>query len=169
MKFLAIIIIFVIGISIIPNYAEAQTYESVCKALSKAHTKYGSPINQEKYEKCIEDYERDDFWRSARYWALGIFFLILFAVIGTAVLKRGSKPITTPYDTSYTYTPIVRKGWTVDEKEHVRIRQDGKCAHCNKPPPRWEYHHVNGDRSDNSLDNCEGLCPNCHSVETHES
>jgi len=48
-------------------------------------------------------------------------------------------------------------------------RQDGKCAKCQKPPPaRWEYHHIDGDRNNISLENCEGLCPNCHSIETHE-
>jgi hypothetical protein len=64
--------------------------------------------------------------------------------------------------------PSPRYGWTPQQKEEVRERQYGKCAHCGRPPPRWEYHHVNGDRSDNSMSNCEGLCPNCHSVETHE-
>ena len=53
------------------------------------------------------------------------------------------------------------------EKEKVRTRQDGKCAKCQKPPPaRWEYYHIDGDRTNNSLDNCEGLCPNCYSIKT---
>lgn len=59
-----------------------------------------------------------------------------------------------------------RRGWTEEEKEQVRYRQDGRCRKCGKPPPRWEYHHRDGNRSNNSLSNCEGLCPNCHSVET---
>ena len=63
---------------------------------------------------------------------------------------------------------LIRHGWTPNEKEQVRIRQDGKCAHCGNPPPRWHYHHVDGNRSNNSMNNCEGLCPNCHDVETHE-
>ena len=59
-----------------------------------------------------------------------------------------------------------RKGWTQSQKEKVRNRQNGKCASCEKYPPRWEYHHINKDRSDNSMDNCEGLCPNCHTAKT---
>ena len=62
---------------------------------------------------------------------------------------------------------IIRKGWTEIEKEQVRIRQDGKCQKCGRPPPRWEYHHKDGNRSNDSISNCEGLCPNCHSVKTH--
>ena len=49
------------------------------------------------------------------------------------------------------------------------IRENGrKCFHCgistleDKPVP-LECHHKNGDRGDNSLDNLELLCPNCHS------
>ena len=63
---------------------------------------------------------------------------------------------------------IIRKGWTEIEKEQVRIRQEGKCQKCGRPPPRWEYHHKDGDRSNDSISNCEGLCPNCHSVKTHD-
>ena len=64
--------------------------------------------------------------------------------------------------------PIERKGWTESEKEQVRINQDGKCAICQKPPPRWEYDHIDGNRSNDSVSNCQGLCPNCHSVKTNE-
>lgn len=86
--------------------------------------------------------------------------IISFIIIIYAVLKKKSS--------SSVLELLPRRGWTEIEKEQVRIRQDGKCAKCQRPPPRWEYHHKDSDRSNNSLDNCEGLCPNCHSVETHE-
>jgi hypothetical protein len=63
---------------------------------------------------------------------------------------------------------IGRKGWTETEKKEVRIRQQGVCNECKDPPPRWEYHHINGKNWDNNMKNCEGLCPNCHSIKTHE-
>ncbi len=62
----------------------------------------------------------------------------------------------------------VRRGWNEQQKRKVRNRQNGRCASCNDTPPRWEYHHIDGNRSNNDMSNCEGLCPNCHSVETHE-
>ncbi len=62
---------------------------------------------------------------------------------------------------------VVRRGWNEQEKEQVRNRQDGRCKKCGNIPPRWEYHHRDGNRSNNSMSNCEGLCPNCHSVDTH--
>ena len=62
---------------------------------------------------------------------------------------------------------VFRHGWTVIEKDQVRERQDGKCNRCKRSPERWEYHHLDGNRSNNSLSNCEALCPNCHSVKTH--
>jgi len=93
------------------------------------------------------------------YVAMGIAILIfiIIAAIIAGLAKRGSKP-----------EEVIRKGWTEIEKEQVRISQDGKCAKCQRPPPRWEYDHIDGDRSNNSLSNCQGLCPNCHSVKTHE-
>ena len=43
-----------------------------------------------------------------------------------------------------------------------------KCENCGITqwlgnPINLEIHHINGDRSDNSLDNLQLLCPNCHS------
>jgi hypothetical protein len=85
----------------------------------------------------------------------GLVFVIILAIIAGRYRKKffaESLPI---------------KEWTEVKKEQVRIRQDGKCAKCQKPPPaRWEYHHIDGDRNNISLENCEGLCPNCHSIET---
>jgi len=63
---------------------------------------------------------------------------------------------------------IPRRGWTVVEKEIVRNRQGGKCNICRKIPPRWRYDHKDGDRSNNSLRNCQGLCPNCDDVKTYD-
>ena len=86
----------------------------------------------------------------------GLIFVIILAII------------TGRYRKKFFAESLPEKGWSEVEKEQVRIRQDGKCAKCQKPPPaRWEYHHMDGDTSNNSLDNCEGLCPNCHSVKTH--
>ena len=178
MRFLIglILIAFLVS-SGIPHFVEANhmkthgiSVESVCTSLSKELKGQVFVLNQEKYQKCIEDDEQHNAWIDARGWIAGIIILIIIVAILIAISK--AKPLPSPTysdNTDYSYTaPVVRRGWTVDEKEQVRIRQDGKCAHCGKPPPRWDYHHVDGDRSNNSLSNCEGLCPNCHSVETHE-
>jgi len=85
----------------------------------------------------------------------GLIFIIILAIIAGRYRKK------------FLYESLPRKGWSEVEKEQVRIRQDGKCAKCQRPPPaRWEYYHMDGDKTNNSLDNCEGLCPNCHSVKT---
>lgn len=43
-----------------------------------------------------------------------------------------------------------------------------RCECCGNTewlgqPIKLEIHHINGDRSDNSLENLQLLCPNCHS------
>ena len=88
---------------------------------------------------------------------IAILIFIIIAAIIAGLAKRGSKP-----------EEVIRKGWTEVEREQVRINQDGKCARCQRPPPRWEYDHIDGNSNNNSLSNCQGLCPNCHSVKTYE-
>ena len=165
------LMIFCLLLFFTPNYVHGVTNESVCKSTSKDYVAgVGYVLNQQKYEECIDRYEKQEFWRNASRWGVGIFLIIAIGSVGVIAFRNISKrqPVIENNTIDYSWTPPVRKGWTPDQKEQVRIRQDGKCAHCQKPPPRWEYHHKNGNRSDNSLDNCEGLCPNCHSVETHE-
>jgi|TARA_B100000809_G_scaffold56514_1_gene52466 ribosomal protein S27AE len=86
---------------------------------------------------------------------IGLIFIIILAIIAGRYRKK------------FLAQSLASIGWTEAEKEKVRTRQDGKCAKCQKPPPaRWEYYHIDGDRTNNSLDNCEGLCPNCYSIKT---
>lgn len=89
-----------------------------------------------------------------------VFPIIIFAVMVLLLTKRKKR--------SGSSKGGIRRGWTEDQKESVRNRQGGVCNKCGKHPPRWEYHHRDGNRSNNNLSNCEGLCPNCHSVKTHD-
>ena len=89
-----------------------------------------------------------------------VFVIIAFIIMGFAVLKKKSS--------SSVLELLPRRGWTEDEKLEVRKRQNGVCNKCRNPPPRWQYDHIDGDSSNNSLENCQGLCPNCHDVKTYE-
>ena len=97
-----------------------------------------------------------DTEQEAYGWIAIIVVIIIIAII-LSVSRKSSKSISLP-----------RRGWTEIEKEQVRQRQRGLCQKCFRPPPRWEYDHIDVDRSNNELDNCQGLCPNCHSTKTHE-
>ena len=90
----------------------------------------------------------------------GIGAAVVFGVIivGMIIYARVWKPST---------KKPPRRGWTEDEKRQVRHRQDGRCNKCGDTPPRWDYHHRDGNSSNNSMSNCEGLCPNCHSGITY--
>ena len=82
-------------------------------------------------------------------------------------LLKSKKPIQT--ESEYTqYQTLNRRGWNEREREIVRQRQNGRCARCHRHPPRWHYDHIDGDRSNNSMSNCQGLCPNCHDVKTYD-
>jgi len=61
---------------------------------------------------------------------------------------------------------IPRLGWNSIQKEQVRNRQYGKCNMCFTEPSRWRYDHTNGNKNDNDLNNCQGLCSHCYSVKT---
>ena len=58
--------------------------------------------------------------------------------------------------------PITRKNFSDSTKELARQRQGQVCDICKRFTDIWEYHHKDGNRSNNSPSNCEGLCPYCH-------
>jgi len=59
-----------------------------------------------------------------------------------------------------------RRGWSSTQKEQVRDRQYDKCNMCFTQPSQWKYDYINGNKSDNDLNNCQGLCSHCYSVKT---
>jgi len=56
-----------------------------------------------------------------------------------------------------------KRSWSRDEKELVRARQHGRCNMCYRETSRWAYDHFDGDKRNNDISNCQGLCPECKS------
>ncbi len=56
-----------------------------------------------------------------------------------------------------------RRGWSKIQKEQVRTSQYDICNICYRKPTRWVYDHIDGDKRNNDLSNCQGLCPECKS------
>ncbi|MGC2573036.1 MAG: HNH endonuclease signature motif containing protein [Candidatus Nitrosopolaris sp.] len=59
-----------------------------------------------------------------------------------------------------------RKDFSDDVKEKRLGKQHHRCADCNRVLNVVDWHHKNGNRSDNKESNCVALCPNCHAVRT---
>jgi len=57
-------------------------------------------------------------------------------------------------------------GWNNIQKEQVRDRQYGNCNMCFTQPSQWKYDYFDGNKNNNDLDNCQGLCPDCFSVKS---
>ncbi len=55
------------------------------------------------------------------------------------------------------------RGWSTIQKEQVRTGQYGRCNICYRNPTRWVYDHIDGNKRNNDLSNCQGLCPQCKS------
>lgn len=54
-------------------------------------------------------------------------------------------------------------------KKHLIKERGHKCEICGNEewlgkPITLEIHHIDGDRTNNTLDNLQLLCPNCHST-----
>jgi len=63
-------------------------------------------------------------------------------------------------------TNRVRKGFSQGTRERILRKQNYRCAYCRKALKVIDYHHKNGNRSDNRENNCQALCPNCHAIKT---
>ena len=53
-------------------------------------------------------------------------------------------------------------------KQKTLIKQNFRCNSCGNPLEEVEFHHKNGNRTDNRLENCQALCPNCHAKKTRK-
>ena len=93
-----------------------------------------------------------------------IIGLFLIGILGSVVIisaKKGKFQALQRLDLN-----IQRRGWNSTQKEQVRDRQYGNCNMCFTQPTQWKYNHIDGDKNNNDLNNCQGLCPNCLSIKT---
>ncbi len=61
-----------------------------------------------------------------------------------------------------------RKSFSKLTQRQVLEYQQNKCMLCSKKSKLLQYHHIDGDRSNNKPSNCVGLCPNCHAEKTRK-
>ena len=93
---------------------------------------------------------------SGLYIVIGvIIFIIIIGIIVKASRKSESR----------SYKDVVRSDFTFTTKERVKELQKGKCAICDRYPTHWEFDHID-TRGDNSIENCQGLCRDCHQKKT---
>lgn len=60
-----------------------------------------------------------------------------------------------------------RRYFTETVKKQTLHDQNYKCAICKRTTGGvWDYDHIDGNRSNNGIDNCQALCPNCHAKKT---
>jgi hypothetical protein len=55
------------------------------------------------------------------------------------------------------------RGWNSIQKEQVRTSQYGRCNICYRNTSKWTYDHIDGNKRNNDISNCQGLCPQCKS------
>ncbi len=90
---------------------------------------------------------------------IGIGFVVLIIILGVAKSKSKSSPDS--------YKDVERMRFTPNTKESVKELQHGRCAECGKIPTHWEFDHID-TRGDNSIENCQGLCLDCHQSKTRK-
>ena len=60
-----------------------------------------------------------------------------------------------------------RRYFTETVKKQTLRDQNYKCAICKRTTGGvWDYDHIDGNRSNNDIDNYQALCPNCHAKKT---
>lgn len=84
---------------------------------------------------------------------------LLFSIVVTGVVLNSLKKLKKR-------TNVSRKGFSQVTQERILRKQSHKCVYCRKVLTVIDYHHKNGDRSDNNENNCQALCPNCHAIKT---
>ena len=159
-------VFFFLVLLLFPLHAYAQSLSELDKQLDEANLERIKEIEEakqqqiEREDELIKTQEQDSIQFNDEqdiYIVIGIVIVIIIVAIIFGASRKQEEPEIIP-----------RQGWTEIEKEQVRIRQNGLCDKCKRPPPRWEYDHIDGNRDNNDLDNCKGLCPNCHAVKTYD-
>ena len=60
----------------------------------------------------------------------------------------------------------VRKQFSKLTKEKVLKNQKNRCKLCGKKSDVWDFDHIDGNKANNDISNCQALCLNCHAKKT---
>ena len=98
------------------------------------------------------------------YYKDNIIGIFLFVAIIILVIGRKKK------SPQWKISRGERRPFSEEVRERVLKHQKYKCADCDIKiyQPLIHLDHINGNRSDNRLANCQALCPNCHALKTDE-
>jgi len=111
-----------------------------------------SDSEQTKSNSWINDSKTDEILNDDQTIIVEIIILVaIVGVIGVSAKKR-------------ILEMFQRRGLSGIQKAQVRDRQYGKCNMCFTPPTKWKYDYVDGDKSNNDLNNCQGLCFDCYLI-----
>jgi len=101
------------------------------------------------------------------FWILGIIGVIgsLIGVYGMRVVSGfPGKNILSRISGKKIVSGIPQiRSWNNIQKEEVRKRQYQMCNICFTKPAKWAYDHIDGDKKNNNINNCQGLCVQCKS------
>ena len=59
-----------------------------------------------------------------------------------------------------------RRDFPESVQEEILRRQNHRCNVCRSLLTTVDFDHVDGDNSNNSINNCQALCPACHRKKT---
>ena len=61
-----------------------------------------------------------------------------------------------------------RRQFSASTRKAVLKRQKNKCKSCRKKSDHFDLDHIDGNKSNNDITNCQALCPNCHAKKTRK-
>ena len=64
---------------------------------------------------------------------------------------------------------LKRKDFSQTTQEIILIKQDYSCNVCKNKLEEINFDHIDENRSNNSITNCQALCPNCHAKKTRKN
>ena len=65
--------------------------------------------------------------------------------------------------------PKARKSFSKTTQKTSLSKQKNICSICGKKSDIWDFDHIDGNSSNDSLSNCQALCPNCHAKKTRKT